>query len=28
VLDRLTAKPPRDLQRQPADVIRDERVAR
>lgn len=27
VLDRLTAKPARSLQRAPADVIRDERVA-
>lgn len=28
VLDRLTAKPARHLARDPADVIRDERVAR
>ena len=28
VLDRLTARPPRILQRQPADVIRDERAER
>ena len=28
VLDRLTSKSPRDLQRRPADVIRDERIGR